>query len=81
MAILHSGPVVGVVIVRMTVSRGRPHTVPPSHTCPPLSLEQSLAALEGDWLLKPLEASTPHCLFSCNPLLSICRMSPGPLRF
>lgn len=91
MAILRYGPMGGVVFVRTTASRGHPHIVPPSHTCPPCSLEQSLAAPGGDWLLrmqqgrdwllKTPEASTPRCRFSGRLLLSICQRSPGPFQF
>lgn len=52
MAILRCGISKGVVIVMMTASQGHPHTVSPSHTCPPHSLELSLEFLGEDWLLR-----------------------------
>lgn len=89
MAILRCGLMGGIIIVMTTASQGHPRTAPPSHTCLAHSLEQSLAALggnwllrihlEGDWLLKALEASIPPCPFR-RILLSICQWSPAPFR-
>lgn len=83
MAVLHCGLMGRVVIVMTTASLGRPHTAPPSHTHPPHSLQQSPAALggdwllriqqEGDWLLKAPEVFTPLCPFSSRIPLSTCQ--------
>lgn len=90
MAILRFGLIGRVVIVITTASQDHPHTTP-SHTCPAHALEQSMAALGGDWLLriqqevdwlfKAPEASTPLCPLSSSLLLLICQRSQTPLRF
>lgn len=89
MAILRCGLMGGIIIVMATASQGHPRTAPPSHTCPAHSLEQNLAVLEGDWLLrihlegdwlvKALEASLPPCPFH-RLLLLIFQRSPAPFR-
>lgn len=85
-AILRCGLIGGVVMV--TASQGCLHTSLHSHTCLAHSLEESLAALggerllrlqqSGNWLLKSLEGSQLIPLSSI--LLSICLTSPAKVR-
>lgn len=86
-AILRCGLIGGAVTVR--AFQGCPHTSLHSHTCLAHSLEENLAALGGDRLLRtqqrgdqPLRIleSCPLIPLSRSFLLLICQMSPAKVR-